>query len=58
MLQCSFPFVAAQLFGANDFRAAEKANVAVQILQRNLPKIAAQLLFSQGRANHEVQIVN
>ena len=33
-------------FGKNDVCTAEKANVAVQLLLRNVPKIAAQLQFS------------
>ena len=38
MLRCSFSVVAAQ--------CSRKANVAVQLLQYNFPKIAAQLPFS------------
>ena len=33
-------------FGQNDFRTTEKPNVAVQLLQRRIPKTAAQLPFS------------
>ena len=45
MLQCSFSLVAAQLL-VKMTSALQKANVAVQFLQHNVPKIAAQLPFS------------
>ena len=46
MLRFSFSFVAAQLL-VNKWRPhCRKANVAVQLLQRSIPKTAAQLPFS------------
>ena len=46
MLHCSFSLVAAQLFKKKRLPHCRKANVAVQLLQRSIPKTAAQLPFS------------
>ena len=46
MLQCSFSFAAAQLLVQMMSALQRKANVAVQFLQRNIPKTAVQLPFS------------
>ena len=49
MLQWSFSFVAAQLLVKKRRLHCRKANVAVQFLQHNFPKSAAQLLlFASG----------
>ena len=45
MLQCSHVFCCSKAFGKNDVRC-RKANVSVQLLQRNFQEFAAQLLLS------------
>ena len=46
MLHCSFSLAAAQLLVKKPLLHCRKANVAVQLLQRSIPKTAAQLSFS------------
>ena len=46
VLHCSFSLAAAQLLVKKPLPRCRKANVAVQLLQRSIPKTAAQLPFS------------